>query len=863
MPDTRKFLMNLRKYNGLILSLSLFFVVLPLSLTHEIHCNHHLIEQDPAFHLDQVPINHKVNLKSGARRLASDYENIRVHIDTTGIETSTEITESLRSFLLDRIVPDAKAWVERTVKVIPVEGNLVLNNKRCYKADFPASTTTTGITNTDLAIVATATDDGQQASAWGTACKQDSVTHRPIAGQINFLPNSVEQDYDLMLAVTIHEITHVLVFSTNLMDDFIDPQTNERLGIDTFVKDSVVNGRTRSQITLPTVVAKARQHFCCDSLTGVELENQGEPSSRGNHWETKIIFNDFMAPAVTSWTQYSEITLALFVDSGWYDVNYSEAHTFLYGKCQGCSFVDGYCLKAGNPPTSNFPEYFCTENKAEICNFNRTQRGFCILESQSDIPAYWQYWSDDPKKSGSTNFGDHCPIMTGLVASDSPDCTMPSKYIEGSDSAFYYAGRADTRGKFSRCFVGNFYNAEYTSRYSHSFWTGNGDKNSCLPVDCRKDNLYVIIGDVEVKCPQAGGKIDLESYANLAGSIICPEYEALCPLYDLVGDIVDAGQDSDDNSTCQEDSGKLLENYSSTISVDSRLNFQGTRALAEYTITTPNLNAREYSFSLSMGDDNKAVAAYKRRNAGSDQTILDLLFSNFDMTTCTKSCTSDNQIVYSCAMELKVTHCSSTTLQVSHKFTSHWKFTSDDKVPLQLTSSSSSDLCTTDDTTFSKPTSTYKPTDLSLSDALDMSFTISNFDTTGDVFTIDVFRQVGDNGNVYSYDVKKLETAVDDQGVVTLRFSSKILSSFTAFVQGSHAKGTKTARILAADDPQVYSTFYYEVTTSDDDDSDFPLTNMIIYAAIGVVLIVVAVCVLRKCCCKKKSRSGGAREGQA
>jgi len=75
----------------------------------------------------------------------------------------------------------------------------------------------------------------------------------------------------------------------------------------------------------PTVLAEARAHFSCNTLEGAELENQDTTmcAITGSHWEQRVFSGELMAPYhLSSINVYvSRVTLALFQDSGWYQVN--------------------------------------------------------------------------------------------------------------------------------------------------------------------------------------------------------------------------------------------------------------------------------------------------------------------------------------------------------------------------------------------------------------------------------------------------------------------------------------------------------------------------------------------------------------
>jgi hypothetical protein len=70
------------------------------------------------------------------------------------------------------------------------------------------------------------------------ACILDDVTNRPVAGIINFNPYHIYTDpgsYHYMYRIAIHEISHILAFSSVLYQYFIDPTTNQRRAYSTTV----------------------------------------------------------------------------------------------------------------------------------------------------------------------------------------------------------------------------------------------------------------------------------------------------------------------------------------------------------------------------------------------------------------------------------------------------------------------------------------------------------------------------------------------------------------------------------------------------------------------------------------------------
>ena len=82
-----------------------------------------------------------------------------------------------------------------------------------------------------------------------------------------------------------------------------------------------------------------RRHYGCDTLTGAELEDQGEEGTALTHWEKRLFENEAMTGTHTQNPIYSRITMALMEDTGWYLPNYDMADELKWGRNLGCDFV--------------------------------------------------------------------------------------------------------------------------------------------------------------------------------------------------------------------------------------------------------------------------------------------------------------------------------------------------------------------------------------------------------------------------------------------------------------------------------------------------------------------------------------------
>jgi hypothetical protein len=89
--------------------------------------------------------------------------------------------------------------------------------------------------------------------------------------------------------------------------------------------------------------------------------------------------NDFMvADASIEDVVYSDLTLALFQDSGWYQVDFTYAMPIVWGKNAGCDWFSKKCISSSY--TAEWPDYFCTDfatERLERCDFMHLHKGFC------------------------------------------------------------------------------------------------------------------------------------------------------------------------------------------------------------------------------------------------------------------------------------------------------------------------------------------------------------------------------------------------------------------------------------------------------------------------------------------------------
>ena len=116
----------------------------------------------------------------------------------------------------------------------------------------------------------------------------------------------------------------------------------------------------------PKLMAVGRKHYVCHKLKGVPLENEGGGGTRSGHWERAALGNEIMSSGPPNDDmRYSIMTLALLEDSGWYEVDFSLADEWTYGKGRGCGFLEHTCHGK-----EAYPEFCDKDNGGRINPYN-------------------------------------------------------------------------------------------------------------------------------------------------------------------------------------------------------------------------------------------------------------------------------------------------------------------------------------------------------------------------------------------------------------------------------------------------------------------------------------------------------------
>jgi hypothetical protein len=219
----------------------------------------------------------------------------------------------------------------------------------------------------------------------------------------------------------------------------------------------------------------------------------------------------------------SDMTLALFEDSGWYTVNYYTGGLFRYGKNQGCNFLKTKCIQDGSTQFPN--EFSVKENPATMCLAGRTGKGFSSLTTmKTSIQPEFNYW-DNLYKAGF-EAADYCPVA------------WPSE-VDG-----YFFGFSCSMGKPANSIYGEIIGLDSSCFVSNLTRKGdklNTEKATCFKVSCDYSKMkytvsIAISSGYSVECPTEGGKM---SVSGLDGEFLCPDFNLICTQSIICNDAID------------------------------------------------------------------------------------------------------------------------------------------------------------------------------------------------------------------------------------------------------------------------------------------------------------------------------------
>jgi len=524
---------------------------------------------------DSIKINELTNKPK--RRLATEFEPIRITLDTTCLEQKYSTNQTLT--IINNSLNKAKRTLERLIKVRHLSGPIKIssynlgNSLDDFKTYSSRNVYNDEFINTDLVIYVKIMEteefdrfrpnnDYKSNDLYVKPNIIHSIEGRPVVGTLYYndrfnLPSDEEQKKEFLNFIFLHGFTHILGFTKQILNK---PNILERKDI-----KSRLNGANENKLVVisPKVLDISKKYFNCSTITYIELNTElYEGDYEDIHWDARILLGDYMiSETYFSEQVISEFTLALLDSLDFYEVNYYTGGLMNFGKNKGCEFIMNDCIKIEGQTKviSSFHNEFCSYYEEEYvesfgaCSSGRQSMGYCFnFVKSSQIPDSKRIMQKNTPYGFGKKFVEYCPLAF----------EVDNYGIDGKTRNLYYNGNCKigdgnygTDLTFDNSIIYKNYANIFDEKYSESSFcalssilkkseSNNQVKGiirpSCYQMHCSNKSLTVQINDELIVCPRSGGLIQIsEKYSNYNGSLFCPDYNLICSGTELCNNMFD------------------------------------------------------------------------------------------------------------------------------------------------------------------------------------------------------------------------------------------------------------------------------------------------------------------------------------
>ncbi|KAH9582469.1 hypothetical protein MS3_00007219 [Schistosoma haematobium] len=362
------------------------------------------------------------------------------------------------------------------------------------------------------------------------------TTGRPFMGVLNYcLPEEelITITDDKLINLIKRELAHLLGFHPSIFgsEKFMSAKIPSVQNITLSWLSTKGTYKIQKKIlSLPKMLKEAREHFDCSQLQGIELDE--------NHLSHRVMGNDLMTPYPLESKRVSRITLAYFEDINMYDVDYSMADDFKWGKGLGCDFVLKSCyeyIKDRKSRGQDIEPYCDIPNEPKCAGYENGIGGCLLYEHGKQLNETFQYMDNlfpftakQKEKYGGHMAFDYCPVLIIQPGVNGSSLLCEEKDDLKTDSMLNMF--MEYRGPNSGCF-----NDETQTYVNKSGTYTIKKKSSCHKFQCSKNiGVQVIFNEKAFQCPVGGGPLHMEQQLGSGNAFIdiqCPKCTSLCKEY--------------------------------------------------------------------------------------------------------------------------------------------------------------------------------------------------------------------------------------------------------------------------------------------------------------------------------------------
>ena len=505
------------------------------------------------------------------RKLSTEFLPVRILVDTTYLEIQAKEIEGFED-KLPLIKSALNKSVESLGKLLEVEqytynflSDLIpelITNNSIYKWDERINNTEKISQDYDYVLFPRFVKDSDgfpnEVLAAANPFLLDKNTHRPIAGILIITKNPYYYEKGniekYLSNLFIHELTHAFGFLSDAFQYFPEGKENSIFSkVDNY-------GILRHYVKSPKVFEFAKKYYGCDSLEGVEVENQGSSGSIGSHWEARTMLGEYMtSETYEDEVAISDFTLYFFEDSGWYKTNHYTGGLFRFGKNKGCDFLNNYCLLYD----FNKSVYY-TQFNDEFFALDMRNYPSCTTGRQSRAYNLINYYPFEIVQNYSKILATYGNMYVGGLLYSADFCPVTYHYNQEYEKSYFVGNCKNGNGDYGRNlyyknsegqFEINHTNSELPKelgeKYSENSFCmmsnlvlddgnfsiyGSIFHPMCFPSFCSSSSLTVLIYDQYIVCPRSGGNVEVKGYK---GKLHCPDYNLICTGTVMCNDLFD------------------------------------------------------------------------------------------------------------------------------------------------------------------------------------------------------------------------------------------------------------------------------------------------------------------------------------
>lgn len=294
------------------------------------------------------------------------------------IKHGYEKGDQLYDRLVLTIIPAVVKHLEDTFAAYDIQ-TMTMNDTPCNNLDV--SKYKNVVIDGNMVLIFNYEDKVAGYTAYAGVCKISSTNMRPLVSYIMINlrnTNLIDKAYtEKTFTTLLHEAHHGLGFLSGYLPYFYDRTSNStRPTSEVYTSSSDYSVR----ILRPQVVDWAKEHFDCNTLTSVPLENLNSSGSGNSHYEKYILGNEMMNPSAFYNLKYSGASIGYIESMEFFSVQEPKTkmqEVLAWGYKAGCSVLNDDLSCSDNPMVCQKTGSVCSADYYSIgtCNVTHSSTG--------------------------------------------------------------------------------------------------------------------------------------------------------------------------------------------------------------------------------------------------------------------------------------------------------------------------------------------------------------------------------------------------------------------------------------------------------------------------------------------------------